>query len=349
MSEEIVIKHFEFWSPRIFETPYYIWLLLLCVRHRLRPAHLAKANFALDHGEIGLGSKYKTQMAFPQCHFPATELLGTEADGRTQIIEAFAAKHGWPLIMKPDNGAVGKGVVRLDSIESAANLIAELEGRHLIQAYCDLQEEFGVFYVRINGVHKITGINQKHFPTVIGDGTRCLAELAKAHPRYTSHWALFLKYLDLNHVPPAGESVRLSFVGSHTMGCKFTDDSELVTQALLDAIVEVCEPQAGFNFGRLDVRAASRESLQAGEFVVIEVNGAASLPTHMFDPQNSLLKGYKIFLKHGTWLARIAAEHRSEPMELMSLREVWERVVFNQRQLNQVHQQVLDGKTAKSA
>ena len=72
------MKHFEFWPPRLFEAPYYLALAWGCLRHRLAPRDLAKANYALDHGELGLGSKFSTQMAFDQAYFPATQLLSTE-------------------------------------------------------------------------------------------------------------------------------------------------------------------------------------------------------------------------------------------------------------------------------
>lgn len=339
-----MLKHFEFWPARVFETPYYLWLLALCVRYRLPPKFLAKANYALNHGEIGLGSKYETQMAFPQKHFPPTCLLemDTPFNDRRQSILAFAKQHGWPLILKPDMGAVGKGIIRLDSTTNLDVVVREMIGNHLLQAYCRLPEEFGIFYVSVGGKSTITGINQKHFPTVMGDGSASLRELANNHPRYSHHWPIFLKYLDLDRTPKLGEAVRLSFIGSHTMGCKFTNDSALLTDDLLQAVREVCEPQPGFNFGRLDVRADSPEALQAGNFCVIEINGVASLPTHMFDPSNTLRQGYGIFLSHGSLLAKVANEHREEPMLLMSLRELRESVFDNQRRLNEIHQQLLD-------
>lgn len=341
--KELSIKHFEFWPARVFEAPYYAWLLILCVRHRLPPAYLAKANYALDHGEIGMGSKYDTQMAFPQDRFPATVLLaaGLSRAAQLALITEFALAHHWPVVLKPDVGAVGKGVIRLDSPEMVEKHLPEINSNYLLQAYCKLPEEFGVFYVNVDGQARITGINRKHFPTVLGDGRSTLGELARRHPRHTEHWPLFLQYLNLDEVPDAGVSVRLSFVGSHTMGCMFTDDTALRTDELFDAIQTVCAPQPGFNFGRLDVRAQSVAAFQAGEFVVIEVNGVASLPTHMFDPQNSLLRGYQIFLQHAGFLAQAASENRSQSMELMPLFDVWRRAVANHRLLNEQHERAL--------
>ena len=279
------MRPYEFWHPRIFEAPYYAYLLLRCLRHGLSPLSIPKANWALDHGELGLGSKYTTQMAFDQSYFLPTVLLQAEqpVEARRCTVRQFVAEHGLPLILKPDIGAVGKGVLKLDTAAALEAAIADLAVDQLLQAYTPKREEYGVFFVRRQGRNAITGINRKHFPEVTGNGRDSIATLARQHYRYTSHWGLFLKYLDTNRVPADGERVRLSFIGSHTMGCKFTEDTHLVSPALEAAVFAVADSQPGFNFGRLDVKADSEAAFQAGEFVVIEVNGIASLPTNMFD------------------------------------------------------------------
>ena len=189
----------------------------------------------------------------------------------------------------------------------------------------------------------MTGINQKHFPTVIGDGSSTIQALAEAHPRYTHHWALFLKYLNVTEVLAAGESRQLSFIGSHTIGCKFTDDSHLLTRALERAVFEVSDTQAGFNFGRYDVKTPSREAFLDGEFTILEVNGIASLPTHMFDPANSLRRAYEIFFEHGRHLTDIALEHRHREMDVDSYRELFRRAKQVDQDLTTMHE------TAKTA
>lgn len=305
--------------------------------------YLAKANYALDHGELGLGSKYTTQQAFPQAWFPATTLLDPGAPRAQTHATArqFAAQHGFPLVLKPDIGAVGKGVQRIDDDAALERAIELINTPCLLQAFCPLPAEYGVFFIRSHGRPRITGINAKHFPSVVGNGRDDIATLAAAHPRFTAHWRLFLKYMDLARVPAEGETVRLSFIGSHTMGCKFTDDTRLLSDALERAVFRFAEAQPGFNFGRLDVKAASETALRDGEFVVMEVNGIASLPTHMFDPANSLRRAYQIFFEHGSYLVSIADEHRQRPMALRSYRDLWRLARQNHARLNQLHEQVM--------
>ena len=354
------MKHFEFWPPRLFEAPYYVALIWGCLRNGVGPRGLPKANYGLDHGELGLGSKFSTQLAFDQKYFPPTELLSTDtsdnsdnsdisdiseaqianstsAERWTHQINRFADSHGFPVIVKPDIGAVGKGVQMVASQKEIEGVVSSLAVDQLLQAFCTEPCEYGVFYVRESGTGRISGINKKHFPTVVGDGKHTLQQLAEQHPRYTQHWSIFLNHNDLTKVPTNNEEVQLSFIGSHTMGCKFTDATSLHTPELANALNNLCDPQPGFNFGRLDVRAESDAALQRGEFVVIEVNGIASLPTHMFDPSYRLRDAYKIFLEHARLLTSIAAEHRTKEMHIDSYSELWARAKSNAQALNAQH------------
>lgn len=303
---------------------------------------LAKANYCMDHGEIGIGSKFESQMAFNQDYFLPTSLVESSLSDaqKRDFILAFVEEHGYPVILKSDVGCVGKGIVKIASEADLDEKIPLLLGNYILQKFTPYPYECGIFYIREKGVPKITGINKKHFPTVVGNGSDNLLTLAKNHERYTHHWHSFLQYIDVDRVPEKGESVRLSFIGSHTLGCKFTDDMHLLTTELEQAIFDVFADQPGFNFGRVDVKAESEEALRQGKFVVIEVNGVASLPTHMFDPKFNVFQAYKIFFEHGKYLAKIAKEHKRQAMDLLPYKQIMARVRTNQQMLNKVHDQL---------
>lgn len=340
-----LIKPYEFWHPRIFEAPYYIYLGVQCMLKGVGIRTLAKANYCMDHGEIGIGSKYESQLAFKQSHFMPGALLENDwsAQQKESFILKFIEDHDYPVILKSDVGCVGKGICKINHPADVKRNVPLLVGDYILQKFTPHAYECGIFYVRQNGVPRVTGINKKHFPTVVGNGKDSIHTLAQNHERYSHHWNSFLRYLETRRVPEEGEEVRLSFIGSHTMGCKFTDDMHLLTPALEQALFEVFADQPGFNFGRVDVKAASEEAMQEGEFVVIEVNGIASLPTHMFDPKFNILEAYKIFFEHGKYLVEIARENKHQPMDLLSFRDIIDRVKTNQRMLNRVHGQLKDG------
>lgn len=337
--ELLLLKHHEFWPPRIFETPFYLFLAWQCTLNRVGLRDLAKANYALNHGEIGLGSKYATQQVFDQARFPATEYLPhalTPGECEEKIFQ-FASRYGYPLILKPDIGMTGKGLIKIEDESQVCQEVSGMVGSYLLQVYCSQPLEFGVFYVRCAGKPMITGINRKHFPFVTGDGVQTVMGLAARHPRYTAHWQAFLRDLDTGRVPAKDEHVQLSFIGSHTLGCLFTDDSDLLTDRLESGICNFLAPVAGYNFGRLDVRADSVDAFQRGEFTVIEANGVSSLPTHMFDPKYTLFEAYRIFFKHGSYLVAAAVEQKHQSMELMSVLDIARKVRICQQQLEQLH------------
>ena len=339
----VLIKKYEFWNPRIFEFPYYVYLAWHCLIRGLSIRGLAKANYALDHGEIGLGSKLESQLAFDQRFFMVSALVeeSWSDDKKKAFILDFAEEHGYPLILKSNVGCVGKGIAKVKNQEDVDKHTPRLMGDYILQKFTDNSYECGVFYVRQNGQPKISGINKKHFPTVVGNGRDSILTLAQDHYRYTAHWDSFLQEIDTDQVLNDGEEKRLSFIGSHTLGCKFTDDTHLNTPELEAAIFELFESQPGFNFGRVDVKSADQAAFQRGEFVVIEVNGVASLPTNMFDPKFSIWQAYKIFLEHGKYLVEIATEHRNQNMDLLPYREVIRRTKESQALLNKVHQRLM--------
>ena len=337
-----MIKPYEFWHPRVFEAPFYAYLGVQCLLNAVSVRGLAKANYCMDHGEIGIGSKYESQLVFNQDYFLPTTLVNatlSHAEKEVFILE-FIKDHGYPVILKSDVGCVGKGISKISSPEDLKQKLLLLLGDYILQKFTHYPFECGVFYIRQKGVPKITGINKKHFPTVIGNGKDNLLTLAENHERFTDHWSTFMQYHDTARVPAEGEEIRLSFIGSHTMGCKFTDDTDILSPELEAAIFKVFEDQPGFNFGRIDIKAESEEAARAGEFVVIEVNGIASMPTNMFDPKYTVTEAYKIFFEHGKYLVEIAREHKGQYMELLPYREIIDKVKTNQGMLNKVHSQL---------
>ena len=338
-----MIKKYEYWHPRVFEAPFYVYLGIQCLKNWLPIKDLAKANYALNHGEIGIGSKFETQLAFDQTYFMPTILLRDSMSSleKEQAMHEFVRQHDFPVILKSDVGCVGKGICKISSEDDIREKAPLLLGNYLLQKFTNLPNECGLFFVRDNGVGRITGINVKHFPTVTGNGQDDLLTLAKKHERFTDHWYAFLQTADLSEVLEQGETKRLSFIGSHTLGCKFTDDTSLLTPELQSAISKFFDSQPGYNYGRVDIKFETPEALKRGEFVVIEVNGIASLPTHMFDPKFSVFDAYQIFFEHARLLAKIAKQNQSKQMSLLGYREVIKKASDNQRLLNTVHQKLM--------
>lgn len=311
----------EYWKSRTYDVFYYGWAFVQCLCHGLRPSTMMKSNFGIEYGGSALASKFKFQDVIGQHKFAPTGFIPQvlEFAEKEKIITTFADKHGYPVILKPDNGFVGKGIFKLKSAADIAKVKPALDVDYLIQDFVPGDIEFGLFYARYRGKIQIPSINQKTFPTVIGDGQSTIQQLAEANERYSSYWPSFLKEIDTTEVLPEGEKRVLSFIGSNTLGSKFTEDTHLITDKIYERLHELFDDVPGYNFGRLDVKAISTEAFQNGDFIVIEANGMMSLPTNMLDPDRSFWHAMKIWHRHASLFVKIAREHRRKPAKTMPL------------------------------
>ncbi|MBL8995137.1 MAG: hypothetical protein JNM63_17450 [Spirochaetia bacterium] len=342
------MKHHEFWHPRLFEIPYYLHLAFGCLVRGLPPLSLLRANYGIDHGGFAFASKFAIQTKIGSDFFPPTALLSKAAspDEKNKIASAFARNYGFPLILKPDAGFTGKGVRRVRNANELAETLPLLSIDYLLQGYLDLPFEFGVFYARVRGKEKILGINGKLYPQVVGDGKKNIGELAERHPRFTPHWRAFLLEHDSSRVPNEGERITLSYIGSHTMGCLFADESRLVTPRLEDKIFSYFRHFPGFNFGRLDVKCRDEKALMDGDIALIEVNGVDSLPTWIFDPSWTLCQSYRALLGAGTSLLASANEHRRKTMPRFSWKKILKETEKIVREVNEQHEILLRNSVA---
>ena len=113
--------------------------------------------------------------------------------------------------------------------------------------------------------------------------------------------------INLNSIPVENEKVTLVPFGNHCRGAKFVDLSHQIDEQLTNVIDNLCQQIPNFYFGRLDIKFANWEAFKKGEqFAVIELNGAASEPTHMYDPKHSIFFAWKEIKKHWDILYKIS-------------------------------------------
>jgi len=253
----------------------------------------------------------------PQRYYPKTELIkeGTSLEEILKIIEFSGIKY--PLIAKPDIGLRGSGVKKIDTVADLKRYAEKANFDYVVQDLIPFKNEIGIFYVRYpqEKKGKITGIVSKEFLIITGDGSATIEELIKKNPRYE----LQLKVLKqeygkkLLEVLPNGEKLNLVPYGNHARGAKFIDGSRWITSKLTDTINEMCLQIPGFYFGRLDVMYTTLEELEQGKnFSIVELNGAASEPTHIYDPKHSLLFAWKELARHIAYMYEISVEnHKS--------------------------------------
>jgi hypothetical protein len=220
-------------------------------------------------------------------------------------------EHGfsYPLIGKPDIGGRGRGVKALGNEEELRAYIKTAFIDFHVQEFVSYRNEAGIFYYRFPGepTGRLSGIVRKEFLSVKGDGRSRISDLLRKEKRAILQLkSLRLAYGDfLDTVLPEGEERVLVPYGNHARGARFVDDSHLIDEELTLVIDRVCRQIPQFYFGRLDIRYSSWEELRQGKnFAIIEVNGAGSEPTHIYD--HSLLYAWKEIIRHWVILWRIS-------------------------------------------
>lgn len=234
-----------------------------------------------------------------------------------------------PLIAKPDLGLCGYGVRRIDTIEQLAAYVARFPQNQTIvlQRYLAHDNEAGIFYARdpATGQGRIIGLALRYFPQVLGDGASNIKQLMQANPRLhrlatgPAHDVV----ADLSRVPAAGETVRLSTIGSTRVGGLYLEGARLITPALIGAIDAIARDMREFHFGRFDVRFTNAQDLRAGTgFAIMEVNGAGSEAIEAWDPAIGLVDGFRRIFAKQRLLFEIGAANRkrgARPIGLLSL------------------------------
>src|SRR6185295_17970176 len=124
-------------------------------------------------------------------------------------------------------------------------------------------------------------------------------------------------------VPRDGEVIPLVELGTHCRGAAFFDGEWLRTPELERAIDALSREYEGFWFGRYDIRAGSFDDLKAGRnFTVIELNGATSEATSIYDPKNGLFEAYRILRRQWAILFEIGDRNRRAGVRPATLGEM---------------------------
>jgi hypothetical protein len=145
-------------------------------------------------------SKKEIYDLIPNQYIPETLLFksGTRLEEIKNILKNTTLS--FPLIMKPDIGLQGLGVEKIDTWEELKCYSKKANYDFLIQEFIDYPLEIGLFYYRmpieIEGV--ISGIVNKDFLIVKGNGKNTIRELIEQNPRFVLQLdTLKSKYGDL--------------------------------------------------------------------------------------------------------------------------------------------------------
>ena len=127
-------------------------------------------------------------------------------------------------------------------------------------------------------------------------------------------------------VLPVGEIVKLVEAGNHAQGCVFQDGSHLWSEALELRIDAISQRLDGFFIGRYDIRYSAEDDLRGGrKFQIIELNGAASEATNIYDARNSIFAAYRTLFRQWELVFAIGAANRRRGSSPTKLRLLWRK------------------------
>src|SRR5207244_4231868 len=106
--------------------------------------------------------------------------------------------------------------------------------------------------------------------------------------------------------------------------CIFRDGSHLWSKELERKIDDLSRHLPGFYFGRFDIRYDDEGDLRAGrDFKIVELNGASSEATNIYDARNSLRSAYRTLFRQWRLVFEIGAANRQRGWTPSPLRTLW--------------------------
>ena len=332
----IRLFHWEYLSFNTIYLPIYIIWFGLCLRARSF-FFFAAANPRIKNGGFLNESKKEISLLIPAELQPKTVFFSLPTNAEILLEQLNHQGLRFPMIGKPDIGGRGRGIKALKDEKDVREFVRQATVDFHIQEFVSYKNETGIFYCRFPNTKSgfISGIVRKEFLKVTGDGKRTVKEILQNNKRAILQFKSLEKTSKeiLHSVLEKGEERVLVPYGNHARGASFFDDSYLADQDLTRVIDQLCQRMPAFYYGRLDIRYEDWSSLKQGRnFSVIEVNGAGSEPTHIYDPMHSIFFAWKEIIRHWLILWKISRINHRLGFPYLSTREGID--MFRQDKLN---------------
>lgn len=328
------LLRWEFWPMLWLYIPVGVYLLYLAIKHQRLLAFTA-VNPSIPHSGIKGESKADILTALrPQGtgfgRIAPFRKIPADSNTTQRLLLVKKAMRELrlklPLVLKPDEGERGNGVVIARDAASIAEYVNANPHDFIVQKYI-AGHEYGVFYYRYprQKTGQLFAITDKRMITLTGDGKSDLKTLILRDKRAVLMADFHLrKYADrLHEILPTGASFQLVELGTHCKGALFLDGSHLITEQLTREIDRISQNFNGFYFGRYDIRVPDEAHLISGKNItVIELNGVASEATNIYDPKHSIFFAYRTLFRQWRIATEIGIENAQRGHKTTSLRQL---------------------------
>ncbi|MBM9591071.1 SNARE-like domain protein [Leptospira sp. 201903075] len=328
------INRLEFWPASVFYLPLIPYLLYLALRFR-GFRYITAVNPGILASGIAGESKSEILNLIPKETVAKFQYISQkETDPESKIQNWIQReKLSFPIIAKPDKGERGFLVKKIHSIEECRTLLQTYPLDWIFQEYIEGPLEVGVFYYRHPREKQghIFSVTDKIFPEVTGDGVSDLKTLIANHPRFKFQKETHFKHnkQKLDKILSVGETISIGSIGNHIQGCMFQDGSHWKTKEMESKLISIADLIPGFYFGRFDIRFSDSRKFQSGlGFKIIELNGATSESTNLYDPKFSIRESYSILFRQWKLLFQIGSANYQAGTPLFPFTDLY-RLVKN--------------------
>ena len=321
------LTHWEYhpwWLANIPVYGFYAWFAARA-RHVF---FFSNVNPAIPLGGAMGESKWDILRLLPPEIVPKTISVRAGENFQQVLLAIQGAGIKFPLIAKPDVGERGFLVKKVENPEALRQHLARWPVLFILQEFLELPVEASVLYHLFpgeNGSFGITSICLKEFLVVRGDGTSNIRQLMAQNARSAFQLPRFERDFPevLDKIPAPGEQVLLEPIGNHARGTKFLNGNALINAEMLAAFDPICRQIAGVQYARFDLKCASVEALQRGEFKVMELNGILGEPAHIYDPTHGMFRAYRDLWHHWRLLFKLHRAQRHRGISPTPHGEAW--------------------------
>lgn len=307
----IKLVNYEYWPMWAFYLP----LIPMIFFYGILKRHLfffTNVNPGIDKfGGFFFDSKSIIDQQIPSEYRPQSHLiqpLKSKSDYETFV--SFL-QLSFPIILKPDAGERGKGVVKINTKKELIENLEKIESDYLIQEFITFQKEFGVFisYIPDTGKYKVISLTEKRYFSVKGDGKKAIQDLILNQTR----GQIFFKQIrersnySMDYIPKENEICVIHTLGNHCNGTQFINRNDFISNELDEVINQLMTNLSGIYYGRFDIKADSLEMMiKSKQFKIIEFNGITAEPIHIYDQTHGYFNSLVSFISTWKYLYKIS-------------------------------------------
>lgn len=236
----------------------------------------------------------------------------------------------YPLILKPNKGERGKGVIKINNENELVNILQKKPSDFILQEFINYPLEFGVLYYKfpITGEEGITSITLKEIPNIQGNGIHTIKELIEK--KYGNLNFENIKNINTNSILNKQEILSLEYIAHRNRQCIFKNYNHVNCPELLTTFSNISKQIEGFYFGRYDIKANSIEDLISGKNIkILEVNGVGSQPIHIFDPEYPFIKTYLDLNHHWRLIYKISLQNQKRGYLPIPFKKLYHEIQLN--------------------